>query len=482
MAILEARGLFWWADEAIPERQFAPNSCVSGVLKIEDDGSTFLELDGYLPSEHGPVAALVQREIPADTCIRGLLKGSTQQVLLIGLIHNGGQMTTNGISYERYISSICLVSERGDITDKLIFNQLNIPLSGYEEWLRLNAIKTARTPQTISIEYNQPENTEYHLTDGSLTFNFALEDRSSSSSLFTTELSVKETASVSLLFDSPIDLEGIKTQYQLFEDLLIVLTNTNYGLDWPSTTSANKARFRLYFRKLRIHGRTTEAPRYFECVANFIQLRSTFGTIWESWLKKREELGPGLYLYLGTRRKMTLYVEHLFVNLIWGIETFHRRKYSCAPSTTLKEKVQRILVQVSNSKDRKWLSKRLENAHEPSLGERIFKTFSCVPLDLDAMRLRIFSDRCAALRNDLSHFGGQRDKDGQYDNFITELSFLSKALSTLYQMLLLYELGIEENILRSWFCSHAIKGDLVKVGLLDETAVYLKPPGSKSLS
>jgi hypothetical protein len=46
MAILEGRGLFWWADDPIPANQFAPNSCVSGLLKIDNDGSSSLELDG----------------------------------------------------------------------------------------------------------------------------------------------------------------------------------------------------------------------------------------------------------------------------------------------------------------------------------------------------------------------------------------------------------------------------------------------------
>ena len=30
MAILEERGLFWWADEPVPEKQFAPDSALPG--------------------------------------------------------------------------------------------------------------------------------------------------------------------------------------------------------------------------------------------------------------------------------------------------------------------------------------------------------------------------------------------------------------------------------------------------------------------
>jgi ApeA N-terminal domain 1 len=222
MAILEGRGLFWWADEPVPVNHIAPNSCVSGLLKINNDGSSSLELDGYLPSQHGPMAAIVQRELPADKCIRGLLKGSGDHVLLVGLIHNGGQMKSRGISYERYIASTCLVSESEPVAGKLIFKQLIVPLSGYEEWLRLGAIKVVRTRRTVSAKYKWPKKAAYRLADGSLTIEFDLGGKAPFAS--GTEVSMKETAAASLRFTKALDLDGIKTQYQLFEDLLILLT------------------------------------------------------------------------------------------------------------------------------------------------------------------------------------------------------------------------------------------------------------------
>ncbi len=136
MAIFESRGLFWWGHEPIPNGKIAPNSCVAGLLKIEGDGSISLELDGYLPNEHGPFTMMQQRELPADKSIRGLLKGSGEQVVLLELIRNGGQFKTNGISYEQFAASTCLVSEHSPLPDELMFRELILPLSGYEEWLR----------------------------------------------------------------------------------------------------------------------------------------------------------------------------------------------------------------------------------------------------------------------------------------------------------------------------------------------------------
>jgi ApeA N-terminal domain 1 len=482
MAILEGHGLFWWANDPIPAQQIAPDSCVTGLLKIDRDGNISLELHGYLPSERGPFAIMQQREFPENQYIRGLMKGSGQHILLVELIRNGGQMKSNGISYERYIASTCLVSESGPVEAKLIFKRLIVPLSGYEEWLRLDAIKVTRTRRTVSAKYKRPKKAAYRLAHGSLTIDFELRDQASGDVFGT--VSMKETASASLQFAEPIDLQAIKTQYRLFEDLLILLTSSDYGLDWPSVGATAKSKYSLYFRKFGSRS-AGNAPKYFECVTNFAQLRDSFGAIWEAWRSKREALGPGLYLYLGTRRGIPLYVEHRFVNLVWGIEAFHRRKYPLSPTAPLKQKVNRILDQISRTQDKRWLSNKLENADEPSLGERIFEAISAVPLGFNAKRLRSFSDACAKLRNDISHFGGQRD-GGSYNKFMIELNDSSDALATLYQMLLLHEIGINETILKWWvfegFQSYPIKVQLVKVGLLDRSAVDPKSPDAKSPS
>ncbi len=324
MAILEERGLFWWADDPIPEHQFAPNSCVSGLLRIDDDGSSSLELDSYLPSKHGPMAAMAERELPPETCIRGLLKGSAQHVCLVGLIRNGGQMRTKGISYERYRSSACLLSERDVIVGRLNFKKFSIPLTGYGDWLRLRALKVKKSSRTVSVNYTRPKDAKYVLSHGSLAIEFEL-GGVFSGGIFAPEASMKETASASFWFRHGLDIDGIRKEYQLFEDLLVMLTSSTCGLDWPWVIGQKGRRYRLYLSK--VGGRTVgKPPSYFDCITNFIQIRDTFASIWETWRSKREDPGPALYFYLVTRRGLPLYLEHRFVSLVWGIEVFHRKE------------------------------------------------------------------------------------------------------------------------------------------------------------
>ena len=178
------------------------------------------------------------------------------------------------------------------------------------------------------------------------------------------------------------------------------------------------------------------------------------------WRELREHSGPGVYLYLGTKRGMSLYSEHRFVNLIWGIEAFHRKRNSSEPPTSFTDKVARIISQIGNKKDAKWLTGKLKRAHEPSLADRIAAVLKGLPIGFKSKAINKFAKKCADLRNDISHFGGNKE-GGSYIDFVGNLEQYSRSLATLYQYLLLYEIGVDPKILNWWinegFRSYVIK-------------------------
>jgi hypothetical protein len=154
--------------------------------------------------------------------------------------------------------------------------------------------------------------------------------------------------------------------------------------------------------------------------------------------------------------------------------SFTRKKYAASVSDALSKKIDRILGQVADMKDKDWLRDRLKNVHEPPLQQRIFEVFKALPIDLEEKRLRSFSEACAKLRHDISHFGGQRH-GSPYSDFIRDLERKSAALSTLYHALLLHEVGIDAKVLKRWiyegFGSYSIKRYFVEVGLLESSAL-----------
>jgi hypothetical protein len=82
--------------------------------------------------------------------------------------------------------------------------------------------------------------------------------------------------------------------------------------------------------------------------------------------------------------------------------------------------------------------------------------------------------------DDISHFGGQRHNETPYNDFILDLESKGQALATLYQALLLYEIGVEAKIIKAWmfdsFGSFPIKFHFVKADLLDKSVLDPKQP------
>jgi hypothetical protein len=483
MSVLEERGLFWWCDEPIPAGKLAPASSISGLLKIENDGRISLELDGFLPSEHGPFAAIADSGKMLDKSIQGLLKANGNRLLLTEVIANGGEIRSNNISFQRFLAMNCLVGEEVFPADHapLMFNSLEVGLAGFEGWLRLGSITISRSKEQISAEYKEPTPAVYDVEDGRLAFNFHINGRIPVGKQ-ADHFSIKEAVSIAYSLNKAVKLEELRRRYGLLEDLFILLTDSYYRLDWPFVSLDDGTKLRCYFLRMKSDD-LASPPNWHECWTNFPQLRDVFQNIWSNWKRKREEFGPGFYLYLGTRRGIMLYPEHRFVNLIWGIEAFHRTKYSVEVHSAYKAKLRRILDAVKARADNRWLRSKLKYAYEPPLSERIFEAFKGLPIELEEKRLRTFADSCAKARNDISHFGGHRE-GASYADFVTDLEKKSSALSILYHCLLLNEIGVDEKILKWWlhegFRSYQNKWYFVQAGLLDKNCLNPKNGGAKS--
>ena len=477
MTILEERGLFWWHGEPVPDRKFAPDASVLGLLTIDDDGLATLALDGCMPSEKGPMAVLSRDpEELKGKLIEGNLSTSGKHILLADLAKRGGTFRSNNLSQEGYRAIHCLASYSAfpPINDNSLFNVLKIDLTGLEGWLRLGSIETVRTESTIDVSYRRRDPVIYEIDEGRLIVEYDILGPRSGRSRDNT-LSLTEKASLVYCPKSPMNLEAMRQQFRELEDLFIIMTNSEYNFLWPTVSlvvGGKNHSFEWFSYRKRS---SANPPSWHECLTNFVKLKDNFGNIVSSWIKKRGTLGPGFYIYVGVRRAEQTYVEQRFLNLISGIEALHRRKNVTSNQSEILAKIDRILGQIALTKDRTWLQKRLKNAHEPNLAQRIYDVLSSVPLNIRRTLLRKFSIECADLRNDLSHFGAQ--KTGiTYNSFIVDLAKKSEALSIIYHMVILHEIGIDDQTVNEWIYERSFpaKASLVEAGLLDETV--LKPP------
>lgn len=481
--LVEETGYFWRGDVPVPSGQFAPETAVVGKLSIDEDGYSRLELEGVFPSELGPLAAFGGgAPLPEGERIHGILKGSNKTVRLSGLNRAGGHFKSNGISFERYSALQCLLGNGPfrDLPQPLEFRRLTVELKGFEEWLWLRGIAAERTESAITASYTEPDKLTYLLDDGELQVVFGLigpylgKQRGSS-------LTLTEYAEIVLTPNRAQSLAEMQALFVLFADLFILLTGSDFNLDWPALMCGEADRpeiFQLYFA--RHASREKEPPGPHSWWVNFPKVSAQFGELFANWRRRREQWGPGVYLYLGTRRSASLYEEHRFIMLVWGLESLHRRRAEPARGAEkLQRKIERILSRLEEGKDKRWLQRQLEHAGEPSLEQRIFETLESLPLDLEKEVLRKFAAACAEKRNEISHYGGRRH-EGRYGDELDDLHKKSEALSNLYHILLLREIGIDDPTLNAiahrGLRSFRVKSSFVDVGLLPPEA--LKDPAT----
>ena len=162
--------------------------------------------------------------------------------------------------------------------------------------------------------------------------------------------------------------------------------------------------------------------------------------------------------------------EDRFVNLVWGVEALHRKWIGESETSerVIKERkrVSDILgLLPEDGEDRKWLSKKLAHAHEPSLRARILECLRKLPFDFDRGEIGRFAKACADRRNDISHAGGPRG-DADYGSFHLEISRLAEALDHLFHALLLHQIGVDSAAILE-VMTGSIVSERIRVALAD---------------
>ena len=460
---IDERGLFWRAEIPVPKGDYAPEDSVPGTLKIDREGKITLELDNLLPRPKGDPPS--QNALGERYPIAGILKTSTSNVRLEGAWHRGLHLKTKSPSYQIFGAFVCIMSQAPIpfARPEAYCTAIRLSLIGYEQWVGLDHANIKLTRGGIAARYRKRKAMVYDLGDGKLTIEAELFGRAEEPSA-----SVRLNQQAYLIYTprQPVTLDGVKELSSRFEDLLILLTDCERGCEQPQVKIKRQRGWAtIYFTRLP---RSSESVTDFESWATLSQVGPIFGKIVDAWFAKHEEYGPAFHLYLGCRRGRRMYLEHRFVNLVWGLESLHRQVGPAQDRSGVDAKIARILGHVPLGKDRTWLKGQLKHAGDPSLADRLFDLISNLPISLDATQVRAFAEKCAKLRNQISHEGGERKHSG-YSKWVVGLHPMSEALDPLYHALILQEIGVPKERIQAIFeASHTafpIRQALQQVGI-----------------
>jgi hypothetical protein len=461
--ILEKRGYFWWHGERTPRGLFAPPFGVPGILTIREDGRVRLNVtDSLLHSKflatNSPNAALMDGNPDAfkGRSIAGKIDGESRCVYLKNIVYRPLGRTIDGKPSEEFDSDFCLVGNTSTTRSakSLRFSKLSIELTGLEQWMWNDALTASKENMDGKLRSRDVRYTavpiDYELEDGNISLRTDIHCTAIEEIPYR-EISLRQHERLEYSRTKATTAEALRQEFGHIEEFFAILTGTYYSLDWPliSRTKGDKVEtYTLYFWRNMEKSQPPEMPNSW---TTFPQVREIFGALYSNWKKKRRQYGPGFYLYLGALRNMPMYIEHRFVNLIWGIESLHRgMNPKPAESKSQKRRIEAILKKAGNllnSDERGWLKGQLRNRTEPPLENRITSIFARLPWKITKASLNSFAVRCRVRRNNISHYGGSEDRNEDREIFLREIMELTEGLALLYHAALLQEIGLDEKTL-----------------------------------
>jgi hypothetical protein len=461
--LLELEGYFWWLGEVIPEGQYSPANALPGVLTISEDGLGKLVVTGSLMMSKpislnrvGRLAAEHNLDPLKGRTIAGWVEKGFRRVYLRNLIYRGPSTTAGRVQSERFHAGFSLIgrSTFSQYNSELTFTRLEVDLSGLEAWRWSDAIileseKEDATGRFQTVRW-QTDAPEYALEEGMLRLRTDVHCNQFEG-FHIREVAFRQYDRLDFLPKSPQSPELLKQEFGYVEEFLALLTGVYFYLDWPQVSNRDgesMESFTLYFQRFREKVAPLEIA---ELWTTFPQIEKEFGAFYEAARGMRIRYGSGFYLRLSPLRSDSMYIEHVFVNLMWGLESLHRVAHPELKGSARQSKMIegfRTVIETQKglrSDERRWFERAAEIASEPRLEDRLYDLFSSLPWQIESSSLAKFASQCADRRNDLSHHGGPRERgEGAYESFMLEVMKLNGALSILYHATLLKKIGFDD--------------------------------------
>ncbi len=465
---LDERGYFWWSNMDIPEGNFAPAGGAFGRLTISYVGEARLDLDTELPSDKGPFAALAGHGRATNRLIAGILKERTEHLLLGDVWADGPtKFASNGLSYQGYSAGKCLIGSKpfGTRSEFPVFNELRIPLTGYEQWLALRGFRFDRQEDALTLRHLVRADRTYE--EAGCRIQMVFDARAESGEFYNDPVTLREIALCVLSTTIPKGLVELDDTFRMFEELMLLLTDVERSLEFPYVGGGDEGTYRFYFRRVK---KTTRKVRFGDCWFTYPVVENSFGEIVGAYINRRNAVGSGFYMYLGNRRGMELYTEQKFTSLVVGLEALHRSLFPVTEDLERKRRVQSILSQIADQNDKNWVRECLNRASGPSFRDRIWEILKTGPAVLDDEKLKKLVQMCVKLRHAMAHTGAASGVD-EYSTSIRTVSDLSEVISVLYHARILQEIGIPKDCIRNAIMkspvSMRLNFFLVRCGLLD---------------
>ena len=452
---IEKHGFFWLPSR--PENQYP------GILRISDAGEITLRIN-YL------ITTIDARLLHSGTPIgkeppRILGQVDGDPVTLVGCKAAEDpfyplRLVEGNVSASIFHVGWAFIGANYGEGERIAFNSIQFSVEGLSEWLTVSGFRHKFEFESEKanwrLNYKQPDDISIALPDEiELTFafspSFALPDHGESG--FSS--SITQNTNVSLTSKGLVSFELFSSLVHKIHTFLCFAMNNIVATESITGYSNNKRDkwgreipVQIFYQS-QIHQKnrkTTYTPMTF----TYTDVNEKLAEIIVRWIDNYERSKPAFELYFDSRIGAHKFLNAVFLSLVQGIETFHRRNFDRTQmeDREFRELHDKIVDSVPPSR-RKWIEGRLKYANEISLRNRL--RFLIEPFrDLFGSNdeRKSFTNKVIDLRNYWTHY----DKDLEdIEKSVTteELWELCQKLEALFQLHFLRLVGMDIEVVKS---------------------------------
>lgn len=421
---------------------------IPGTLTIADGGDIELEVVGLFGSglEAFHEAGNFQRIV-----------GHVEKdgfVTLEGCFYTRKNISFGGVSKSTLRVHAVFAGAAFGQGEQVLLNTLQFSVEGLDEWLGITGIGANLQAEELrlTITYTPPKEISIDLDNGmKLVITF----------LWTapkipclTEAKVTQKAYLRLISDEMRHFEEFRSIAHKLTTLLCFAINRTVSLEEVAATSEDLQQdigngrkrclpIKVYYPSLPFSDGKPKIASHM-MLFRFANIKDDFECVINSWLDAYETFEPALNLYFASITGAHRYVDHKFLSLAQGLETYHRRTSdaTCMGEAEFRDLVDCLLEQCPE-KRKEWLKGRLKYCNELSLARRLKEIIEPFKKHFGNSKDRErFVRNVVDTRNYLTH----------YDDFLkmqacsgTELFTLYQKLEACFQLVLLQVLGFSND-------------------------------------
>jgi hypothetical protein len=435
---LEYRGIWF-----LPENEENELEHITGTLTFDLDKGPDLELLGSLDSNdysnmnHNPLLILG-------------LTSTGDKITLLRSYEYSRTRSFPGMETCKYQPLYILIGKHFKRVEDLVFFSIKARFKNFELWISKSGFKNVEhnLKDNFELEFELPNAIEFKINDtlnGKIHFSF-----SAPISKNIQKATIEQKSQ--LIIESTIG----KSFYEIIDDLMYFqnfLTLGTFETAYPFTISiANEGEDIKVFYKPNFTYKETERKSLKEFLFSYQDIENDFQSIISKWYNLKDKIEPIVFLLLDSFYNRGKFTENRFLNIVQGLETFHRRfkKNEIQPKREHEKMIQEILNLVEEP-NKSWLKDRLSFSNEPTLHNRLLELIDC--LNIETIH-KIIKDKDQFIRdtknsrNYYTHYDEGTKKKALKS---TELYTITEKLRVVLIVSVLIETGFSEKEIEKLF-------------------------------